>query len=88
MWLIMKRYGGLDAILILCGLSVCYDAASHPYDTALEFRQHKTDDGRIIFSNIPKKCFSQGRLTCDQLHPVFKGSGTVPAPEHDHQGDS
>lgn len=84
----MKASSGLEAILIICGLSLSFDAASHPYDSALEFRQHKTDDGRVIFSNIPKKCFSKGRLTCDYLHPVFKGSGTVPAPAHQHQGDN
>jgi hypothetical protein len=74
----MKRYTGL--ILFLCGMFVTLSAASHPYDTALEFHEHQTDDGRPIYSNIPKKCFSKGRLTCIQLHPIFKGPGTIKDP--------
>ena len=74
----MKRYAGL--MLILCAPFVTFSAASHPYDTALEFREHKTDDGRPIYTNIPKKCFSKGRLTCIQLHPIFKGPGTIKDP--------
>ncbi len=74
----MKRYAGL--MLILCGPFVAFSAASHPYDTALEFHEHKTDDGRPIYTNIPKKCFSNGRLTCIQLHPIFKGPGTIKDP--------
>jgi hypothetical protein len=58
----MKRYAGI--MLILCGPFIAFSAASHPYDTALEFHEHKTDDGRPIYTNIPKKCFSKGRLTC------------------------
>jgi len=73
-------------ILILCGLFTAFGAASHPYDgpphdAPLTFIEHKTDDGRAIFTNIPKKCFSKGVLTCTQLHPIFKGPGTIEKPE-------
>ncbi len=83
----MKQHKGLKTILVLCGLFVTSNAASHPYDgpphnAPLTFILHKTDDGRPIFTNIPKKCFSKGRLTCDQLHPIFKGSGTINKPEN------
>ncbi len=81
----MTSFGGVDMgkiILILCGWFLAFSAASHPYDSALIFREHKTDDGRPIFSNIPKKCFSKGRLTCTGLHPIFKGSGTIKKPEN------
>ncbi len=61
----------VKSIQVLCGLFIAFSAASHPYDEPLTFREHKTDDGRPIFSNIPKACFSEGRLTCDQLHPIF-----------------
>ena len=47
------------------------EAVAHPYDSPLEFRQHRTEDGRSIYSNIPKKCFRDGRLICHGLHPVF-----------------
>jgi hypothetical protein len=67
-------------MLILCGSFVAFSAASHPYDNALEFHEHKTDDGRPIYTNIQKKCFSKGRLTCIQLHPIFKGPGTIKDP--------
>jgi hypothetical protein len=52
---------------------------AHPYDSPLEFRAHKTNDGRIIYSNIPKKCFNDGVLNCYQLHPIFPKTG-APAP--------
>jgi len=82
----MKRRIVLIIILILLGLFVAFSAASHPYDgpphdAPLTFIEHKTDDGRTIFTNIPKKCFSKGVLTCVQLHPVFKGSGTIEKPK-------
>jgi hypothetical protein len=50
-------------------------------DAPLTFIEHKTDDGRAIFTNIPKKCFSKGKLICIQLHPIFKGPGTIEKPE-------
>jgi hypothetical protein len=67
----MKQHQGLKIITISCGLLLAFSAFSHPYDAPLTFREHKTDDGRDIYSNIPKKCFSKGRLTCTRLHPLF-----------------
>jgi len=53
---------------------------AHPYDSPLEFRKHKTDDGRDIYSNIPKKCFHGGVLSCYRLHPIFpKSEPSAPA---------
>ena len=82
----MKQHKVLKTILILCGLFLTSSAFSHPYDgpphkAPLTFILHKTDDGRSIFTNIPKKCFSKGQLTCMQLHPIFKGPGTINKPE-------
>jgi len=82
----MKQHKGLKTILVLCGLFLTSNAFPHPYDgpphdAPLTFILHKTDDGRPIFTNIPKECFSKGRLTCIQLHPIFKGSGTIIKPE-------
>ena len=78
----MKRFTRSNIIVIFFGLFLISSAAAHPYDSALEFREHKTDDGRLIYSNIPKKCFSKGQLTCIQLHPIFKGPGTIKKPEN------
>jgi hypothetical protein len=77
----MKYYKRLQVVLIFCGVFPAFSAASHPYDTALKFDEHTTDDGRTIYSNIPKKCFSKGQLTCSKLHPIFKGSGTIKNPD-------
>ncbi len=82
----MKQHKGLNTILILCGLFLTSNAFSHPYDgpphdAPLTFILHNTDDGRPIFTNIPKNCFSKGRLTCIQLHPIFEGTGTIDKPE-------
>jgi hypothetical protein len=56
----MKRHIVLIIILILLGLFIAFSAASHPYDgpphnAPLTFIEHKTDDGRPIYTNIPKK---------------------------------
>ena len=77
----MKRGSRLNFLLAICGMCFATSAASHPYDSALKFREHTTDDGRSIYSNIPKKCFSKGRLTCIGLHPVFKGPGVIRSSE-------
>lgn len=83
----MKRHTVLIIILILIGLFIAFSAAAHPYDgpphdAPMTFILHKTDDGRPIYTNIPKMCFSKGRLTCSQLHPIFRGSGTIKKPEN------
>ena len=68
---IMQQHKGLKIILTLCGLILTSAASAHPYDEPLTFRKHLTDDGRVIYSNIPKACFSKGVLTCERLHPIF-----------------
>jgi hypothetical protein len=70
----MKQHNTLKIILILCGLFIAFSASAHPYDKPLTFRKHLTDDGRVIYSNIPKSCFSKGLLTCQNLHPVYEKS--------------
>ena len=74
-----KSKNCLMTILMLCGILGLPLAHAHPYDSPLEFRAHKTRDGRIIYSNIPMKCFHDGVLHCYQLHPIFPKSG-APAP--------
>ena len=73
----MKRHAGLNIILISCGLFFAPGAISHPYNSQLTFREHTTDDGRVIWTNIPKKCFSQGVLNCTRLHPIFPATERV-----------
>jgi len=48
-------------------------AWAHPYDDPFAFRKHLTNDGRVIYSNIEKRCFSNGLLTCQEYHPIWKG---------------
>jgi hypothetical protein len=67
----MKQHKGMNIIFILCGMFLTSNAFSHPYDAPLTFRKHLTDDGRVIWSNIPKACFSKGLLTCEGLHPIY-----------------
>lgn len=66
------------ALVVITGMAATALYA-HPYDSPLEFRAHKTSDGRIIYSNIPKKCFDNGVLICHRLHPIFP-STAAPAP--------
>jgi len=67
------------SVLMAVVFLLAADAHSHPYDSPLEFRKHRTEDGRVIYSNIPKKCFANGLLICDRLHPIFNG-GQAPQP--------
>ena len=50
----MKRHIVLNIILILLGLIIAFSAASHPYDEPFTYNLHTTDDGRSIYTNIPK----------------------------------
>ncbi|MCP4433253.1 MAG: hypothetical protein GY806_19940 [Gammaproteobacteria bacterium] len=78
----MKKHTSLSIVLLMSGLSFSQIAISHPHDSPLTFRQHQTSDGRIIYSNIQKKCFSAGRLTCLKYHPIWKGGFTPMTSEH------
>lgn len=74
----MKQHAVLNLVLILAGLTTSSNSLSHPFDSPLTFRQHLTNDGRVIFSNIEKRCFSNGVLTCQEYHPIWEGRfGTV-----------
>ena len=67
--------------LLLAGSLLMVTAAdAHPYDSPLEFREHRTEDGRKIYSNIPKKCFANGVLTCYRLHPIFPSTQAPDSP--------
>ena len=69
----MKQHIGISGLLLVAGLSLAFSAFSHPFDSPLTFRKHITSDGRIIYSNIQKRCFSNGKLTCLKYHPIWKG---------------
>lgn len=74
----MKQHAVLNLVLILTGLTTSLNTLSHPFDSPLIFRKHLTNDGRIIYSNIEKRCFSNGVLTCQRHHPIWQGAfGTV-----------
>ncbi len=82
----MQLIDGAKILTAVFGLCAAAAGQSHPYEgmpeqTPLVFILHHTEDGRPIYTNIPKKCFSGKRLSCIQLHPVFKGSGTIRQPE-------
>lgn len=67
----MKKTAKLQILATISALMLSMAAASHPYDAPLQFRLHKNDDGSPVYSNIPKKCFRDHRLTCIGLHPIF-----------------
>ena len=72
--------------LLTGALLAAAESHAHPYDSPLEFRLHRTEDGREIYSNIPKKCFANGKLTCYRLHPIFPPA-RAPEPAPDAGGD-
>ncbi len=63
-------------------------AIAHPFDDPLSFRKHLTDDGRVIYSNIEKRCFSKGFLTCIEFHPIWKGGLPSSATLHRDHADN
>jgi len=76
----MKPHRRLLMIPALLGLLGATAAHAHPYDSPLEFRKHRHADGRDIYTNIPKRCFRDGRLVCHGLHPIFPvPASTLPA---------
>lgn len=81
----LPRFRPAGALLV-GAILLAANAHAHPYDSPLEFRAHKTRDGRIIYSNIPMKCFKDGVLKCYRLHPIFPSppaAEPTPAPEND-----
>jgi hypothetical protein len=73
----MKRHIVLVIILILLGLFIAFSAAAHPYEEPLTFMPHRSEDGRIIYTNIPKRCFSNGLQTCIKCQPIYGSKDEV-----------
>ncbi len=69
------------AILAIASLAAGA-ALAHPENDPLRFEAHSHEGGRIIFTNIPKRCFRNGVLTCLELHPLLSTQGS---PESDDQ---
>ncbi len=46
-------------------------AHAHPEDDPLRFESHTHEGGRVIFTNIPKRCFRNGLLICLERHPLL-----------------
>lgn len=38
---------------------------------AIKFHSYINDEGKTVFSNVPKNCVNQSVLTCLQYHPVI-----------------
>jgi hypothetical protein len=65
---------GVKSITVLVGLMLSPGLCAHPENSPLTFIKHKTEDGRDIYTNIPKRCFSNGLLICARYHPVYNGA--------------
>ena len=60
----------VTAIVTAVGL-VAGTARAHPENDPLRFEPHTHEGGRVIFTNIPKRCFKNGVLICLELHPLL-----------------
>ena len=58
------------AILAIASLAAG-TARAHPEDDPLRFEAHTHEGGRVIFTNIPKRCFRNGLLICLDRHPLL-----------------
>ena len=65
----ITRWPALAALLP--GLLLATNAGAHPEDDPLRFESHTHEDGRVIFTNIPKRCFKNGLLVCLERHPLL-----------------
>ncbi len=70
----MKLDALIKLALFLFGIHLSTGVYAHPEDSPLTFIAHKTEDGRIIYTNIPKRCFSNGVLTCTRYHPIYNSN--------------
>lgn len=43
-------------------------------NSGLSFKPIKQSDGTVVYSNIPKRCFADGRLICSNLDPIFSST--------------
>lgn len=73
----MSTRVGFRLVMLLSGLLVLPATSAHPENSPLTFIAHKTADGRVIYTNIPKRCFSDGVLTCARYHPIYNGTATA-----------
>ena len=67
----MKLDVWIRLLLLLAGFHISPGIFAHPENSPLTFIPHKSEDGRVIYTNIPKKCFSSGVLICKELNPIF-----------------
>lgn len=75
------RLNVLLTVVCISSLSVVF---SHPHDNPLKFEKQVADDGRVIYSNIEKRCFSNGHLICTEYHPIWnksQSSNSLPTAE-------
>lgn len=68
----------------ICGLILFLLATmafAHPHNAPFTFIKHTLKDGRVVYTNIPQKCFKDGILICNQYHPTL-GGGQLLAPSN------
>lgn len=58
-------------VALLPGLLLATNGGAHPENDPLRFEPHTHEGGRVIFTNIPKRCFKNGVLICLELHPLL-----------------
>ncbi len=66
----LKGRKPMRLLIALAFIGISFSAHS---SGMISFQKIRTDDGRIIYSNIEKRCFSNGRLICLNYHPIFSG---------------
>ncbi len=62
---------GSALAVLLPSLLLATNAGAHPENDPLRFESHIHEGGRVIFTNIPKRCFKNGLLICLDRHPLL-----------------
>ena len=67
----MRRLFTCPVALVAIASLAAGAAHAHPENDPLRFEAHTHDGGRVIYTNIPKRCFRNGLLLCLERHPLF-----------------
>lgn len=67
----MRRLYSILVTTMAIASIVAGAARAHPENDPLRFEPHTHEGGRVIFTNIPKRCFRNGMLICLELHPLL-----------------
>lgn len=84
----MKKTTRKWLVWLILGILPLSISFAHPDHAPLTFKKHTLPDGRIIYSNLPLRCFKTGVMTCGDYHPVLGNTDLTKPGEHSNSDKS